>query len=259
MKLNVARVRGPLMGLAATILAVSGVAVTNVVTRPASSSSDPVAVQLAQPAADEATTTTTGPMIDGQVILDAAGRAENAAGRAEVAATKAETAATKAEQIVATTTTSVPPPATPFPVVEASTTEAERVTTTTAAPKQWVVVARFPVAAGRTSSGPALTAGIDVQTGLLRVRRSGGCCAEQIPIIWFSDMDATPSFVQDSPDLENGNTLLQDYSSGTRWVGWRGPWATGNRTVTVSAFGDWDAAPFTGLAKAGEILIEEYR
>lgn len=254
--------RRPAGAAAVVALAVTGVAVSNVVTRPASNGSEPV-VQLAQPVADGETTTTTGP--DATAVLEAAGRAEQAAGRAETAAGRAEVAATRAETVVTSTSTTSAPVVMSGPVVTQDTADPAVETTTTTVPKRWVVIASFPY--GPKTMAAPLTATVELQTGMVRatitpmVKASSGT-----PLVWFSDDQPYPVRGSDPPTAENTGTFIYNPQvPGNGYpenglTGWPGPWPTGTHQITAGSMisGDW-FAPYDTYGGTGQILIEEYR
>lgn len=246
--------RVPITGLAASALAISGVSIAGLATRPASSSSpQPQAVEFIEPTSDEETTTTTAApvtVVEKKADDSVAVRAEEAAARAETAAGRAEVARTKVEEIVAstTTTTTTAEPSTSTttgqPVLVDVSPPSTSSTTTTTAPKAWVVVARFPVVSYGPTTEPPLMAKVELMTGRLRV--SG--LPSPNPMYGIPNITVTetcsfwPSPVQRVGTFEFGDDC-----------------PTGPATITAArSHNGTQVAPY-GAKTAVEIVVEEYR
>jgi hypothetical protein len=258
-----ATLRVPIIGLAASALAISGVSVAALVARPASTSSpEAQSVQLVEPAGEveedeTTTTTTTGPV---EVARDdtVAVRAEVAATRAEVAAGRAEVAVVRAEEIVTTTTTTVAPTTSTTsenPVladVTPTTTATVPAVTYIPEPKAWVVVARFPIILGGPSGSPVEVREVSLRTGQLRV--SG--FPSMAPMfgtnaIWLGDGDYPEACrIQDTGYQKAPAIEMTDDC-----------WVTGG-LVSISAGRSssqgW-VAPHGAYSTSTEIIVEEYR
>lgn len=271
MKLPVAPFQRIAFGVAFCSLAAVGAGAIALVTQPAASSADPVSQQVTylDPAADEVTTTTTGPTpvtMAQETLGDApADRAEKAAVRAEVAADRSEVAATRTETII-TATTVAPTTTTTVagrPILVDVTQPTIPATTTTMIPlpKSWVVVARFPVGTASTSQPPTLV-GVELQTGQLRVSGllpGGSGLRSYQSAVWFADdeQSKTVGSTANPPTAENTGTMIEDTQKTTPDHIWRGIWPTGPHTIAAGTYtGNGWVAPY---GQAGEILVEEYR
>jgi hypothetical protein len=215
-----------------------GVSVAAITSSPTSTSTPEV--QLAQPAADVPTTTTTA-AAPVEVAQDVA-RAETAATKAESAATRAEGAAAHVDQVVATTTTTVAPAPTQPSTVAAPIVEEQPVatTTTTVAPKQWVEIGRFPIPTADDDTPGRIT--VTLQTGVVRVTGfiPGG-------IVWLGggDMEQGCSFApapgtvmaasQNCP-LRTDWPLGEQVLSGGRSLGYRTGSFSSSRPVVVEEY-----------------------